>query len=42
MSAGGAEVKAPEGLSETSDEAWKQARKQVEVGRIACNVNVLI
>lgn len=30
VSAGGAEVKAPEGLSSTTDDAWAKAREQVE------------
>ncbi|KAK5091228.1 hypothetical protein LTR05_001409 [Lithohypha guttulata] len=30
VSSGGAEIKAPEGLSSASDEAWQAARKQVE------------
>lgn len=30
VSAGGDEVKPPEGLSQASDDAWSKARKQVE------------
>jgi len=30
VSAGGAEVNAPEGLSSTGDDAWAKAREQVE------------
>lgn len=30
VSAGGAEIKAPEGLSSATDDAWAKARQQVE------------
>ena len=33
VSAGGEEVKAPDGLSEITDDAWSKARKQVEESR---------
>lgn len=35
VSAGGADVKAPEGLSNATDEAWEKAKAQVEVSEIS-------
>lgn len=34
VSAGGAEVKAPEGLSKATDDAWTKAREQVEKNKV--------